>query len=97
AENDAARTNAAQECRAERGEDRAAFQDAWGTNGNKKNAFGKCVSAKARENRAEEDAQDEQEVEEFKNAAKECAAERRDTSREAFADEHGTNKNKRNA
>ena len=97
AENDAARTNAAQECRAERTEDPAAFQENWGTNGNKKNAFGKCVSTKAREDKAEEDAQDEQEVEEFKNAAKECAAERRDMGREAFADEHGTNRNKRNA
>jgi len=97
AENDAARTNAAQECRAERTEDAAAFQETYGNNENGKNAFGKCVSQKARENKAEEDEQDEEEVEEFKNAAKECAAERREMGREAFAEEHGTNPNKRNA
>jgi FtsZ-interacting cell division protein ZipA len=44
------RVNAAQECDAERGEtaeSRKAFEDEYGTNHNKKNAFGKCVSEKA--------------------------------------------------
>lgn len=40
--------NAAKECRAEREADRDAFQEAYGTNGNKKNAFGKCVSGKVK-------------------------------------------------
>ena len=40
-------TNAAQDCRAERDADRAAFEEKYGTNKNKRNAFGKCVSAKA--------------------------------------------------
>ncbi len=41
--------NAAQECDAERSADRKAFEDKYGTNHNKKNAFGKCVSQKAHE------------------------------------------------
>ena len=97
AENKEARQNAAQECREERSEDAAAFQEQYGTNENGKNAFGKCVSQKAHEKKAEEDAEDAQEVEEFKNAAKACAAERREMGREAFAEEHGTNQNKKNA
>jgi hypothetical protein len=36
--------NAAQQCRAERGQDPDAFKEKYGTNKNKKNAFGKCVS-----------------------------------------------------
>jgi hypothetical protein len=42
--------NAAQMCRDERSDDPDAFRDNWGTNKkNKKNAFGKCVSKKAKE------------------------------------------------
>jgi hypothetical protein len=40
------KTNAAHECAAEREADRKAFEDTYGTNKNKKNAFGKCVSQK---------------------------------------------------
>jgi hypothetical protein len=40
-------TNAAQECATEREADRKAFEDKYGTNHNKRNAFGKCVSGKA--------------------------------------------------
>jgi hypothetical protein len=40
--------NAANECRSERRQDPAAFKDKYGTNHNKANAFGKCVSEKAR-------------------------------------------------
>lgn len=97
AENEAAQNNAAKECKAERSEDPAAFQETYGTNENGKNAFGKCVSGKASEKKAEMDAVDQQQAAEFKNAAKECAAERRQMGREAFAEEHGTNDNKRNA
>jgi hypothetical protein len=42
-------TNAAQACSTERTADPAAFQDKYGTNHNKRNAFGKCVSQKAHE------------------------------------------------
>jgi hypothetical protein len=47
--------NAAQECRTERGDanfaashDGKSFEDFYGTNRNKRNAFGKCVSGKAK-------------------------------------------------
>lgn len=39
--------NAAQACKAERAENADAFAEKYGTNRNKKNAFGKCVSATA--------------------------------------------------
>ena len=48
--------NASQECRAEREADPDAFRAQYGTNENKRNAFGKCVSGKTRENMAEEPA-----------------------------------------
>jgi hypothetical protein len=96
AENEKARDNAAHECKAERSEDAAAFQEQYGENKNGKNAFGKCVSSKASENKAEMDAEDEQEADEFKNAAKACAAERSEDE-DAFRENYGTNDNKRNA
>ena len=96
-ENEEAKENAAKECKAERSEDPDAFRETYGTNGNGKNAFGKCVSGKASEKKAEMDAEDAQQATEFKNAAKECAAERGEMGREAFAEEYGTNPNKRNA
>lgn len=40
--------NAAKACKAERKADPAAFTAKYGTNANKANAFGKCVSAKAK-------------------------------------------------
>ena len=46
AEQTAEFANAAQECRAEHDVDAAAFAATYGTNGNDKNAFGKCVSTK---------------------------------------------------
>jgi hypothetical protein len=43
--------NAAKACKKELADLKAqAFADKYGTNANKKNAFGKCVSAKAKEN-----------------------------------------------
>jgi hypothetical protein len=48
-------TNAAQECDTERSADRKAFEDKYGTNHNKKNAFGKCVSQKSHEDDGEGD------------------------------------------
>jgi hypothetical protein len=96
AEEETAHRNASQECRAERSEDRDAFQETYGTNANKKNAFGRCVSGKARENEAEMDEEDAEDAAEFKNAAKECGAER-DEDRDAFAEQYGTNENNRNA
>ena len=96
AENEQAQQNAAQECKAERSEDADAFREKYGTNSNKRNAFGKCVSGKASEEKAEMDAEDEEQADEFKNAAKECAAER-SGDEDAFREKYGTNQNKRNA
>ena len=48
--------NAAQECRAERNADRDAFKETYGTNKNGKNAFGKCVSSKVKEDGEEDPA-----------------------------------------
>ena len=53
-----------------------AFKDLYGTNHNKSNAFGKCVSATARAKEKKADAKDQEDATEFKNAAKECASER---------------------
>ena len=46
--------NAAKQCKDERKADPAAFKEKYGTNKNKRNAFGKCVSAIAK---AQQDAQ----------------------------------------
>jgi hypothetical protein len=43
----AAYANAARACRAERAADPAAFRQKYGTNANRRNAFGKCVSQNA--------------------------------------------------
>lgn len=54
--------NAAKECDSLRGdtaESREAFKNEWGTNANKSNAFGKCVSKKARENHEENEGETE--------------------------------------
>ena len=104
-EEHSAHTNAAKECKAERDADADAFRTKYGSEGhpNGRNAFGKCVSQKAREKEAAADEQDEQEATEFKNAAKECAAERSDPGFPAahegksFEDFYGSNRNKRNA
>jgi hypothetical protein len=98
AENDAANKNAAKECKAERDDPLFAehhqgktFQDFYGTNENLKNAYDKCVSSKAKARKDEMDTKDENEAEEFKDAAKKCAAERGEIGREAFAAEYGNN------
>ena len=99
----AAGKNAAKVCKAEQADPNFAtshggktFADHYGTNANKKNAFGKCVSSKTS---AAVDAQQDATL----NAAKKCKAERADANFAAshggksFADHYGTNANKRNA
>ena len=90
--------NAAKKCKAERGtteQSIAAFKAKYGTNANKANAFGKCVSALAKKATDDEETTSAAE----KNAAKKCKAERGTTSSsiQAFTDKYGTNKNKANA
>lgn len=98
AEGEKARKNAAHDCKEERATlGREAFEEKYGTNRNKKNAHGKCVSSKAKAEEAEMDEEDAEEATERKHAARECAAEREDIGGEAFADKYGTNENKRNA
>jgi len=87
--------NAAKTCKAERGttpESKAAFDAKYGTNPNKKNAFGKCVSSTATDEVGEQQ-------QATLNAAKTCKAERGTTaaSKTAFDTKYGTNPNKRNA
>jgi hypothetical protein len=96
-EEHAAHKNAAKECKAERAEDPEAFANAYGTGPKKRNAFGKCVSEHARENEQEADQEDRQDAVAFKNAAKECAAERERLGDDDFAEEYGRNANDRNA
>jgi hypothetical protein len=97
AENEEAAKNAAKECKAERALDPSAFQATYGTNKNGKNAYGKCVSGKASERKAEMDAADAAEIAKRVNAAKRCADERKAIGDVAFAKEYGTNKNGKNA
>ena len=80
------RTNAAQQCKTERqqmGGD--LFKQTYGTNGNKSNAFGKCVSALAKQN-----------AQNRSNASASCRAERA-ADPVAFAAQYGTGKNHKNA
>jgi hypothetical protein len=91
-----AHTNAAKECKTERSADVQAFNEKYGTNPNGKNAYGKCVSTKAKAKEAEADAEDKQDAAAQKNAAKECDAER-DADAAAFKEQYGTNANKANA
>jgi len=81
--------NAAQACKAERDADAAAFAEKYGTNANKKNAYGKCVSSKAEE-------ATEETTEARVDAAETCKTER-DADSAAFTEKYGTNKNKKNA
>ena len=99
AERRAARRNAAKECREERAQDEAAFTEKYGTNENDKNAFGKCVSAKAKSLQQEQDAEDQKVIDATKNAARECDSERGETpeSQAAFNAKYGTNENDKNA
>ena len=88
-----ARTGANAACRAERDADPAAFTKKYGTGKKGANAFGKCVSGKAKAMKAAEvDAQVDDDV----SAAKSCRAERT-ADPAGFRAKYGTNKNRANA
>jgi len=106
----AAIKNAAKECKAERADadfpaahDGKTFQEFYGTGKHGRNAFGKCVSTKARAFKHRQDEADKKDVAAFKNAAKECESEADDDAFEgdhdgkSFEDFYGTNRNHRNA
>ena len=82
--------NAQRECRTEAGErgtpQREAFNARYGTNRNKSNAFGKCVSSNTREEHAERHAA-------HTNAAKQCKAERETLGEQAFRAKYGGGRN----
>ena len=92
-----AEQNAAKKCKQLRGtttDSIAAFKLAYGTNKNKANAFGKCVSAMVKKAEEQAEAQEAKE-----NAAKKCKELRGTTTDTiaAFKELYGTNKNKANA
>jgi hypothetical protein len=91
-EEQTAHKNAAKECKAERDANPELFRTTWGKNPNGRNAYGKCVSSKAKEKEAEADGEDQQEATEWKNAAKECDN-LRDTDSAGFAQTYGTRPN----
>ncbi len=98
----AAETKATKACEAERGTTAAtmaAFEMKYGTNKNKKNAFGKCVSSKSKGEDEDDDEADEDKDKNETNASKKCKAERGTTAESigAFELKYGTNKNKKNA
>lgn len=98
AQRKAARANAATECKAER--DDAGFAAAHGGKtfgqfygtGNGNNAYGKCVSQKAKRQKAEADAEDKAEQQDRLSAAKSCqAAKKGDPAK--FAADYGNRRN----
>ena len=118
-----AQKNAAKECKAEQAmtDDEFAaahaddnpnnntFATFYGNNASGKNAYGKCVSQHAKENRQEQAAEDRQEDQNQVNAARECRAEKNDANfattvsndgnpeNDTFATYYGTNANHKNA
>jgi hypothetical protein len=98
---DQAKTNASKQCKAEEAADPAAFKKKYGTGKNGKNAHGKCVSQKAKENKAAADKKEREDI----NSAEACRAEQKQNPDEfkaahggkTFAEFYGTNANDKNA
>jgi hypothetical protein len=94
-----AKTNAAKECKAERDDAGFAaahggktFEHFYGTNKNGKNAYGKCVSAKAKQDKAEADDEDAAKQDDRVTAAKQCKAAKKSDA-DQFADDYGSHRN----
>lgn len=107
---DQAHSNAAKDCKAEKAmsdadfaaaHDGKTFSQQYGTGKNGKNAYGRCVSQKAHENRAEAAQANKDEL----SAAKQCKAEKAQSDADfgaahggkTFTQQYGTNKNGKNA
>jgi hypothetical protein len=88
-EEQSAHKNAAKECKALRQENPTGFAEQYG---DRPNAYGKCVSSKAKAKEHAADEQDAEDAAEFKNAAKECDA-LRDDHAAAFAEQYGDRPN----
>ena len=94
----AAKTNAAKQCKAERDDANFSsahggqtFEQVYGT-GNGKNAYGKCVSQMAKQNKAAADAEDEAREDDSLNAAKTCRAARKADAAK-FEKDYGSGRN----
>jgi hypothetical protein len=93
----AAKTNAAKQCKAER--DDAGFAAAHGGttfeqfygSGKGKNAYGKCVSQAAKQDKAEADAEDEAQEDDRVSAAKTCKQAKTDAAK--FQADYGSRRN----
>src|SRR4051794_37339382 len=88
-----AQTDAAKQCKAEEAADPAAFKTKYGTGKTGNNAYGKCVSGKAK---AQTNQQVSDETKTDVSPAKSCKTERT-AAPAAFKAKYGTNKNKSNA
>ena len=87
---DGSQQSAQRQCRQERAAmGTKTFEQTYGTNKNGRNAFGRCVSHRARANQADQ-------AKAQKNAAKQCRSEQQGDPA-AFKAKYGTNKNGRNA
>jgi hypothetical protein len=87
--------NAAKKCKAMRANNRAAFEQQYGT---KPNAFGKCVSAQSKaEPKPDEPVSPEELQEARENAAKKCKKLLSEMGVAKFREEYGTNANGANA
>ena len=91
-ERKAAKSNAAKDCKAEREADGETFAATYGTGKAGKNAFGKCVSQKAKANKEEADEADEEKDATTVNSAKQCRAEQK-ADAETFAATYGEKRN----
>lgn len=98
-ERHAAKRSASRDCREEREAGPAAFRMKYGTaRSNYRNAFGKCVSGKARKREAAADRADAREMKRERNAAQTCADERQSLGEQAFREKYGTSRSQgRNA
>ena len=93
-----AEDTAAKQCKAERERIGVpAFKAKYGTNHNKANAFGKCVSGKSKDKAKKDNDEKDEADEDDSAAAKACRAERASMGVEAFAEKYGTNHNLKNA
>ena len=92
-------SNAAKECKAERDDPGFAaahggktFEQFYGTNKNGKNAYGKCVSGKAKAKKAAADQEDKAKQDDRVNAAKSCKKAKKEDA-DQFAEDYGTKRN----
>ena len=94
AQSQSAESEAERACKGERNSlDVEAFGKKYGTNHNKRNAFGKCVSGKSKGKQDDKEEKDE----DAGAAAQACRADRASIGVEDFAKKYGTNHNLKNA